>query len=801
MRRPAHRLRLPAVFSFLMFGVVLTSLPATVFAQPGGGFLNLGGSSSSKKESSKAEITLEPAAIGTGDTVTVKIALKLPLDSYTYSTTTEFSGKTVIKLTATSGAEAVDKFFIPDHEPKSGVDPILEEEIEKFPGGVTWTRRFKVTDADALKIAGSIRFGVCTDEFCLPPKTQKFELKPVSVKQADPGGEIKNPSTGKSQFEFRYEKTRKVAGKTQPGKSVWTVRLQPQNAKPGDTVTLTVNAKMRDGYHTFAMDHDPANIGKPTIVDLATMSGLNAAAKQSAFKVDGKVELHKVEGKTQRIHHGEVTWTRTFVVSKDADSKGFGVAGQVSYQICDAGSCTPRRFSFTLGTVKESKAAPAETQKTKATAGGGTTRFKGEIRYRDPGAGEGEAGLGLYLLYAFLGGMILNVMPCVLPVIAIKVLGFVQQAGESRSRILLLNASYSGGVLVVFITLASLAAFAGMAWGGLFQHAAFIVAMAALVFAMALSLLSVYELPIPGFAGSAGAQHREGLIGAFLTGIFATILATPCSGPFLGTTLGWSVKQETHVIYLVWSMMALGMSFPYLLFGLFPGAVRFLPKPGNWMVRFKEFAGFVLLGTTVYLISILTDSYVVPVLIMLLGIGLGLWMIGNLYDLSSAPSRRWKVRVLSLVTTVLICGFGYRIYDGGDELPWKEFSTASLEKSVFDDGRPVLVDFTADWCPNCKLVEKVSLNTTATRAFVDKNGIVTLKADWTESSDEIEAWLEVFESESIPLTAIFSPARPNEPIIIRDVYSEATLLEWLNVAASEGAAKTQQAAGSQTVKR
>src|SRR5690606_26116401 len=254
--------------------------------------------------------------------------------------------------------------------------------------------------------------------------------------------------------------------------------------------------------------------------------------------------------------------------------------------------------------------------------------------------------LGVYFLYAFLGGLILNVMPCVLPVVAIKVLSFVQQAGESRSRILALNVVYSLGILTVFMLLATLAVVLGIGWGGLFQREEFNLVMAGLVFAMGLSLLGVFEIPVPGFVGSAaGGAHREGLLGAYLTGIFATLLATPCSGPFLGVTLGWSVRQEVHVTYATWALMGLGMSFPYLLIGAFPAAIKFLPKPGTWMVRFKELAGLVLMGTVVFIITFLNETYTIPALVMLVGLALGLYMIGNLYDINSHIKRKATVLV------------------------------------------------------------------------------------------------------------------------------------------------------------
>lgn len=292
-------------------------------------------------------------------------------------------------------------------------------------------------------------------------------------------------------------------------------------------------------------------------------------------------------------------------------------------------------------------------------------------------------------------------MPCVLPVIAIKVLSFVQQAGESRSRILLLNLTYSLGVIAVFLLLASLAILPNVVdlswffaklgmdaskldrWGGLFQMTGFQVAMSCLVFAMGLSLLGVFEIPVPGMIGSAaGHQHQEGPLGAFLTGIFATLLATPCSGPFLGVTLGWSVKQPAHITYLVWSVMGLGMASPYVLLGFFPGWVKFLPRPGNWMVTFKEVCGFILMGTVIFLMSSLKANWILPLLILLLAIGFSLWMIGHLYTINSPGRRRWTVRTFAAIVSGLGCWMAMGLADekpGVHELPWQAFDGVKLK--------------------------------------------------------------------------------------------------------------------------
>ena len=419
-----------------------------------------------------------------------------------------------------------------------------------------------------------------------------------------------------------------------------------------------------------------------------------------------------------------------------------------------------------------------------------------------------------YMLYAFLGGLILNVMPCVLPVIAIKVIGFVQQAGEHHLRVFLLNVAYSVGVITVFLILATLAVVLGIGWGGLFQRPEFNLAMAGLVFAMGLSLLGVFEIPIPGFASSGGSEHQEGLVGAFLTGILATLLATPCSGPFLGVTLGWSVRQDAAITYLVWATMGLGMASPYLVFAVFPGAIKWLPRPGNWMVRFKELAGLVLMGTVVFILTLMEETYTIPTLVMLLGLALGFWMIGSLYDLNSDPKRKLLVRGTAVLLTTAICFFGFttvkswmegrrdrrlaqikdewrrqtgahvvadEVGHSETELPWQPFTEQRLHELVAQQ-KTVLVDFSADWCLTCKTNEATALNTQATRRLVDEWDIATLYADYTGESPEIKKWLAKFDSISVPLTVIFPAREPDRPIILRDLYSQSRLLKSLQTA-------------------
>jgi thiol:disulfide interchange protein len=638
----------------------------------------------------EVKFTLEPATAKPGDTVTMKIDLNFPPDSHTYSQDKNFAGRTRITVDKSSAVTALGEGFVPDHKPKSKDDPILGQVVEVFEKPVIWSRKFKIDPKAKLSdvlLEGKVRFQVCDENSCLP-QSENFSLRLAEAPKAI--------------FESRFPEP---GARRKPVQ--WVVTLSPENAKVGEKVTLKLAAKIDDEYHLFGLDQDPKNIGLPTRISEKTLTGLKPSGE--GFRQDRKSEVHfeddngrKVE---QHFHHKEVSFLRDYVVTEEG-AAGYGIAGQARFQYCDANSCTPGKVEFALGTINAS-ATPVGTSGTGATSGQGTgTSATGaagagtllqKLEIREPGGAGKDATLATYLLYAFLGGLILNVMPCVLPVIAIKVLSFVQQAGEDRKQILMLNATYSLGVVFVFLFLATMSAFASWGWGGLFERAEFSISITAFVFVMALSLLGVFEIPIPGFVGNAaGTSQKEGPTGAFLTGVFATILATPCTGPFMGTALAWSVKQTPATIYMVWGTMGVGMATPYLLFGLFPGAVKYLPKPGNWMVTFKQVSGFVLLGTVVFLLYGLSDKYVIPTLIMLLGLGVGLWMIGNLYNLASPKSWRIKMRVLALVVTGLISSLGYYMATAEDHLDWKPYSEETLAQKM-KEGNIVMVDFTADW--------------------------------------------------------------------------------------------------------
>ena len=559
-----------------------------------------------------------------------------------------------------------------------------------------------------------------------------------------------------------------------------------------DTAVVAIRVQLQDGANTY--DFLPVSGSKPTKISIDDIAGVSPL--DPSFVADRAPEL--VDNPTEnkpKLHEflHEVTFLRRYRI--EAEPAPF-VTGTMEIQVCRLGCVihrpdlgaewSPEPYAGAMPAAWKTGAATAgETPNTPASTG--VTGEGSEATLGIEVVKSAPLSLGYALLLAFLGGMIMNVMPCVLPVIAIKVLSFVQQAGESRSRILALNLAYSVGVIAVFLALGTLATFARIGLGQLFQYDSFNVIMACVVFAMGLSLLGVFEFSLPGSVG--GAAHHEGLTGAFFTGILATLLATPCIGPFVGSVVFWSVTQPTVVIYLIWGTLGLGMASPYLLIGLFPSLINRMPRPGMWMVRFKEFSGFVLMATVIFLINNTSPDQLIPTLVILLGIALGLWMIGNLYDHSTPPAQKWTVRVVALVISLPLIGFGALQNFGVESLPWEPFSESRLVE-LRRTGQPILIDFTADWCAVCKTNERLALNTAKTAEFVKSHQVACLKADYTDESPEITAWLKRFGAAGVPLVVIFPPGENAKGIPFDGIFTQSGLLSTMEEAWQKAGAKT-----------
>ena len=384
------------------------------------------------------------------------------------------------------------------------------------------------------------------------------------------------------------------------------------------------------------------------------------------------------------------------------------------------------------------------------------------------------------VIFAFVAGLVLNVMPCVLPVVSLKILSFVQDARGSRRRAAFMGFYFSAGIITVFLILAALASFAGYGWGELFQQQAFIFGMIVVLFAMAMSLFDLFHLPVPQLAVKADAAAAEqGYVGCFSRGMLATFLATPCSGPLLGGAMAWTLRQSPPLIFVIFAFMGLGMAAPYIVLAISPAALRWLPRPGPWLIHFERLMGFALLATVVYLLTILPGEMRVWVVLFCLFLGLGLYIWGQMTTLSDSTHRRVMVRLVALVVIVAGWWLSLRVFPPPaqpqsptprDDLLWEPYTPEKLLAAAAAQ-RWVVVDFTADWCPNCVLVERATLQDQRVRqAFRDRNALL-LKADLTRENPPAKLLLERMGSRSIPFLAIFPPGeRFWHPFFLRDIY-------------------------------
>lgn len=779
---------------------------------------------------------------------TLSVRLELPEGYNTYSLDRSFSGHTRIDVKDKDhfGLIPVGDGFTASPSPKRAFDEVFGKEVEKHFGTVTWSRQYRLAPdikPEQVLVKGRISYQACKDS-CYPLEAE-FEARPVAdavpnaaapvmaqttpaasaVESLDapPADTPAATATDARQAGYYLTPTRKRRGQAVPDPLTLQFEISPAE---DNLVVVAITMNVNAGFRTYALEKHAEQFEVPTSITVSEIQGLEPV--EEGFQSVETPKLHVTEVGKSNAHEGTVTWTQAFRVTGD---KTPGLAGSINYQICEgeAQCMPPYTVEFSLGTLQKPEhlegAATVSASRLNAARvalfggpKGGTDNGDNPLAQLASATQAEESSLAVSLLYAFLGGLILNVMPCVLPVISIKVLSFVHQAGSKPGRVFLLNAAYSVGVLAVFITLATLAVTLQLGWGAQNQSAVYNIVMVCVVFAMGLSLLGVFEIPIPGMMSSSlgGQHHQEGLTGAFLTGILATLLATPCTGPFMAPVLFWSVKQPTHITYLVWTIMGLGMASPYLLLGCFPKLVDLLPRPGNWMVIFKQFCGFVLMGTAVWLLNTVSgidSGLVIPTLIMLVGFSLMLWMVGNLYNLSSTNARRWGIRLLSLMLggPVVALGIGWaqqqmvisealaasqstetvdqplaHAVRSGHSLPWEPFSTARLEE-LMKAGQPVLIDFTADWCAICKLNERLALNTERTANFINEQGFVTLMADFTRKSPEIREMLNLFGQDAVPLTVIIPAGQPAKVKLLDGSFSQSYLLEKLQEAVNDAA--------------
>ncbi len=369
-----------------------------------------------------------------------------------------------------------------------------------------------------------------------------------------------------------------------------------------------------------------------------------------------------------------------------------------------------------------------------------------------------QRSLWSFLLFAFLGGLILNVMPCVLPVITLKLYGMIQHQNESRVRIFKHNLFYTLGVLATFAALAGAilifkSAGENVGWGFQLQSPRFVAIMIIILFVFSLNLFGLFEFGTPGGKSLGGVKLKDSMFGDFLGGVLATILSTPCSAPFLGTALTFAFTGGNTMIFLVFGFVGLGLAFPFILTGIFPKAISFLPKPGMWMDHLKKFFGLTLLLTLIWLLDVYGALVDTSIPVLKLNTILTLLFFA-FFMRAKITKRKIAVGLSFLIPTLMFAQLmgstmSSSSTSDGDliatkqqaGLPWQKWSISAMEQ-MRSSKTKTFIDFTAKWCFTCKVNEKLVLDSREFKQFVKDENITLLLADWTKRDEVIGNWLQ-----------------------------------------------------------
>ena len=421
--------------------------------------------------------------------------------------------------------------------------------------------------------------------------------------------------------------------------------------------------------------------------------------------------------------------------------------------------------------------------------------------------------------FAFLGGLLLNLMPCVFPVLGIKVMGFVEHAHGDTRAMRLQGLVFAAGVLLSFLVLAGVmlalrGAGTQLGWGFQLQSPAFVTLLAALFFTLALNLSGVFEWGAFAQSMTSNLSARGRYADALLAGVLASVVATPCTAPFMGAAVGFTLAQSAPVALLVFGMLGVGMALPVLVLAFAPRILKILPRPGPWMETFKQVLAFPLYATVAWLVWVLGAQAGNDAVLLALGglvlIAMGAWIYGRWGHTGYAwyPAIAVTLAVSGLVvawphvephasspsspTSAAAAAAAPAVARAG-ELPWKAWSP-ELVRELMDQGRPVFVDFTAAWCVTCQVNKRVALHNDAVIRAFSGRGVVALRADWTRQDPRITAALAELGRNAVPVYALYIPGQI-EPRLLPEVLTPALVLAELNklpaVAAPPNTALTQ----------
>ena len=801
-----------------------------------------------KKEHVVAQAFADRQALNPGESALLAVSLKMdsawhvywsyPGDGPGLPTGVEWSGPAGFKFGRT-------QFPSPKiHHDKTVGDSFIHEGTSYFVTEVIVPENAPAGQTVELK--AKVDWLVCK-EACIIGDAELTLKLPVNAK-----GTALKPANEK-QFESAQAELPLPIGKSPYVKITGAMDKSP--VKPGGKVNADLTIAIDAGHHL--QSNKPKGEGM-----IATHVFVEPPDGFQLEKIEyPKGKDRKVAGDTYNEYDGTIKIRIPFAVDPDTDNAPRFIRGVLRYQACnDKGICFPfEHASFAIPVQMEGGAAPGKPDEPfvpkvqRADAGpvnvpvadasnpanASSTSHTFQARVEKWFAGFGNIGV---VMLAFIGGMLLNLMPCVLPVISLKVLSFVRQAHEDRWRIFELGMAYAAGILTFFAFLTFMFLVFKQGWGELFQSPTIVIILAGVVFALSLSLFGVFTIFTPRVVSELATKAEGESIGsAFGTGVLATLLGTACSGPGLGAALGAASKMTPAWGGAVFMAVGFGMAMPFILLAAQPAWVRFVPKPGRWMTTFEEVMGFLLLCTVVWLINPLRDQIggwgMMMTLVFFIGIAVACMIKGRIGWSDSATK---KLRLYSTATGMLalswLIAFGgifapflpsistmieqhaeerqlqadgqqYRhiqkkleqlAANGGADaegladlltestydldwakgIPWQHFDRERVRRAV-EKGYTVFVDYTATWCASCKINKNAAIDIEETRKVMKDLGVVPFKADYSLQDPRIKLDLDKYKRPGVPMYLVYRPHKPDDPEVLPEFLTPSVVIESL----------------------
>lgn len=485
------------------------------------------------------------------------------------------------------------------------------------------------------------------------------------------------------------------------------------------------------------------------------------------FSEDGFIQYDGAQESSQ----GGRTLTLSLPVSDDADVSTRRLVGVLAYTDADGAYrsqlINASLTSTSLASIKGRDPVNAPT---------------GNLSVRTRAAGS-PSSLALTLIFALLGGFVLNLMPCVFPVLGIKIAGFVNQSGRDPRKVARHGLAFTLGVLLSFWVLAGLLATlratgSQIGWGFQLQSPVFVFALIVILLVFGLSLSGVFEVGLRATGVGSELQTRQGYVGSIFAGVLAAVVATPCSAPFLAPALGAALMLPTVESTLVFTAIGIGLSAPYLLLSIFPRAINALPRPGRWMETFRQILAFPLYASAAYLLWVLagqvSESGLLTALLGLTVIAMAGWLYGHCTTPGAAGGR---VRLGFIGGAALLAAglsLGWPRVVAPTDITWEPWSVERVEQLRLA-GRPIYMDFTARWCATCQVNKKFVFASTDVRRYFWDHKVASLKADWTNADPRITEELVKWHRSAVPFNLIYSPGDPN-PKVLPEVLTPGIVL-------------------------